>query len=44
MVTTHQTIQGQLGGELIQVRMIRSFMVFYKELDVTWHNVISNGL
>jgi hypothetical protein len=35
MVTTHQSIRGQLGAELIRVRRIGSLMVLYEDLDVT---------
>jgi hypothetical protein len=44
MVTTHQSIHDQLGAELIWVRMIESSVMFYEDLDVTWHNAISLGL
>jgi hypothetical protein len=44
MVTTHQSIRGRLGAELIWVRKIRSSMVLYEDLDVTPHNIIPLGL
>jgi hypothetical protein len=34
MVTTHQSIRGRLGAELIRVRSIGSLVVFYEDLDV----------
>jgi hypothetical protein len=44
MVITHQTICGLLGAKLIRVQRIWSSVVFYEDLDVTWHNAIPNGL
>jgi hypothetical protein len=44
MVTTHQTICGRFGAELIQVLRIGASVVFYEDLDVTWHNTIPNDM
>jgi hypothetical protein len=37
-------IRSRLGAELIWVQRIGSYVVFYEDIDLTWHYAILNGL